>query len=337
MGLNTLGISGGNGVILHPFRRGNLLGNIESRSIFHTENEVQWNLNFNVSMDKSLDIRYPKHGVDFIVGAPDCGHSSVMSYSRAKKLANPKDNKSLTDYFDGVNYYKPKMFLLENLPKMLDNFEGGIDDILPDYRLLTLIGGVNKWGNSQVTRTRLLVIGLHKDYPSSILNYFNTDADYELKTCGELLRGLGSQQKPDLCHVRELDEEEICLWYKGESKISINKARKLWMNKYSDLKKWPVNQGNLKNQPGVYRNFTDDYPLTVRKQNRQFNPEGYMLSPREMARIQGIPDSFKLWYNPNRHLYCINKARATVAKSPPYEIGSWFFNIINKLTLKNTI
>ena len=103
------------------------------------------------------------------------------------------------------------------------------------------------------------------------------------------------------------------------------------MGEYKDKKKWPVNQGNLRNQPGVYRNFAEDLPLTVRKQNRQFNHRGDMLTPREMARIQGLPDHFKIWYDEDQHYYCINKGRTTIAKTPPYEISKWFYNIIKRI------
>jgi asparagine synthase (glutamine-hydrolysing) len=58
----------------------------------------------------------------------------------------------------------------------------------------------------------------------------------------------------------------------------------------------------MKNLPGVYRNLANEYPLTARKQNRQFNSLGYIMSPRELARIQGLPDDFKIRNGTKKYL-----------------------------------
>lgn len=330
MKINCLGICGGNGVILHPFRD-RLIGNIEPRTVFHTPEQVQWYLNFESPYYKDYFECYP----NVIIGAPDCGHSSVLAYSRAKKLSNPEDNTSLQLYINGVLHYKPLFFLMENLPKLIDNVGTDLDKVFKDYRLIKFIEGVDKWGNSQITRVRLVIIGIHKTIPRSIDKYVTLPVyNKDLPTEGELLKGLTNTTSDNICHVREHDTDMVHLWYQGESKITVAKARELWLSEYKNLKKWPVNNGNLKNQPGVYRNFADDYPLTVRKQNRQFNHDGYMMSPREMAIIQGVPMNFKIWYDENQHHYCINKGRTTVTKSPPYEVGLWFKKVLHYITNK---
>lgn len=327
MSYKVLGVSGGNGVILHPFNK-HLIGNVETRSVFHTFNEAQWKLNFRVNQDQS-EVKYLRSMVDVIVGAPDCGHSSVLAYSRGKKLKDPKENDSLNLFIKYINEYQPKFFLMENLPKLLDNWGEEIEDIFPDYRLIIHKKSVSAWGNSQVSRVRLVVIGLHRVLPDGLRKRFSLPSPYtNLKKSGELIKDL-REENPDICNVRESQNTQIALYYKGLRKITAGLAQELWMGKFRDLKKWPVNEGNLKNQPGIYRNFEEHYPLTVRKQSRQFNHWGLMMSPREMARIQGIPDSFKLWYDGSQ--YSINKARVTVAKTPPYEIGAWFKNCLDSL------
>jgi site-specific DNA-cytosine methylase len=333
MNFKTLGVCGGNGVILHTFHKNSLIGNIEPRSIFHTHNDIQWDINFNCPIDKNTKAKYSKSQVDIIIGAPDCGHSSVFAYSRAKQMSNPDNNESLNVYIDSIRYYQPALFLMENLPALVDNMGKDLERIFPNYRLKQFIGPVSLWGNSQITRIRLVIIGIHKSLP---INY---DKEFilpkpdsiSLKNSGDLIRDLGIEPISDLCHVREHDDFMVNMYYGDSSRISLKKVRKLWLTEFRDKKKWPVNKGNLKNQPGINRNFADDYPLTVRKQNRQFNHLGYVLTPREMARIQGIPDSFKIWYDPTKYNYCINKGRVTVTKTPPYEIGKWFHDIIEKL------
>lgn len=326
MSYNVLGICGGNGVILYPFRK-QLLGNIEMRPLFHTPDNVQWKLNFNVPQDHTIETHYSRKLVDIIVGAPDCGHSSALAFSRAKKLADPKLNDSLNAYIWAVNEYKPKFFMMENLPKLLENW--GADIKFPDYRLVIHNRSVSVWGNSQLSRVRLVVIGIRRDLPNTLSGQFELpDVSYTLKTSGELIGDLKGEN-PETCNVRENSNTQIALYYKGLRKITARFAQELWMGKFQGLRKWPVYEGNLKNQPGIYRNFEDSYPLTVRKQSRQFNHWGLMMSPREMARIQGIPNSFKLWYDGTQ--YSINKARITVAKSPPFEIGNWFKQKLDNL------
>lgn len=328
MSYKVLGINGGGGVILYPFRK-ELVGNIEMRSLFHTHDDVQWKLNFNVPQDHSFGVHYAPRMVDVIVGAPDCGHSSVLAYSRAKKFSDPKENDSLKMYVQAIDEYRPKLFLMENLPKLLETWGPDIKNVFPDYRLIIHRASVSAWGNSQVSRVRLVVIGVNKILPFSVDRYFELPKfSYNLKTSGELISDL-KNENPEICNVRENLDTEICLYYKGLRKISARLAQELWLGEFSDDKKWPVNEGNLKNQPGIYRNFEDSYPLTVRKQNRQFNHWGLMMSPREIARIQGVPDSFKLWYDGSQ--YSLNKARITVAKTPPHEIGQWFKEKLDSL------
>ena len=45
MNLQVLGVNGGNGIILHPFKN-QLIRNIEPRGVFKTPGNAQWKLNF---------------------------------------------------------------------------------------------------------------------------------------------------------------------------------------------------------------------------------------------------------------------------------------------------
>lgn len=328
-----LGVCGGNGVILYPFAKRGLIANIEPRSSFKTPDDIQWKLNFKAPLEDNLESTWAN--VNVIIGAPDCGHSSVLAYSRGKKLSNPKDNASLTMYVEAIAKYMPKVFMMENLPKMLDNYPDLIPSFEKDYHIFKYIKPVSFWGNSQVNRKRLIAIGLRKD--QDLKKFKNVERKVTeaynkkpLKSSGELIEGL---KKPIelLCHVREPYDYYIPLYYKGLRKITTREAKDIWNNEFKGKTRWEVNMERMKCQPGVYRNLRNEYPKTVRKQNRQFNHRGDMLSPREMARIQGIPDYFKLWYDPDRMFYCINKARTSIAKSPPHEIASWFYNIIFRL------
>ncbi len=331
-----LGVNGGNGVILHPMRR-HLVANYEPRSLFRTKDDIQWKLNFKAPIySHKLDFYnnfnkgYIKD-IDCIVSAPDCGHSSILAYSRAKKLSNPKGNYSLNLTLRSILMVKPKVFMMENLPKVSE----GVDfrETFPDYNLVFLEHSVNVWGNSQKNRIRLVLIGLRKDaFKKKKLfmardHFTNIYKINEIRTCEELLVNL-EEEDHTIGHVRENINDTITL-YAG-FKDTLYNIQKHWESNTS-LRRWGVTGRNFSTAPGVYRNLNTDLPATARKANRQFNSKGLQMSPRELARIQGVPDSFKLHTPVSELKYWVNKGRTTVTKTPPYEIGKWFYNQLKEV------
>ena len=197
-----------------------------------------------------------------------------------------------------------------------------------------------EFGNSQVSRERLIIVGVRKFNNPWKLEDFSIPnfPKNQLKKVKDLEKGL-EKLDPKICHIREDDNKVVCM-EKDFKKLNLKQIREIWNSpEYKDRKKWDATttgKGKMRNLPGVYRNLPDDFPLTARKQNRQFNSKGYMMSPRELAVIQGIPNSFKLWYDPNRDQYSINKARITATKCPPYELGQWFANCLKNSKNKYT-
>lgn len=331
--MNVLGVCAGNGVIIHPFREF-LIGNIEPRSIFHSKGDKQWEANFKgVPLYKSVKearvgVKLP---VNVVIGNPDCGHSSILSYSRKKALSDPRDNESLNLYIKCVKKYQPEVFLMENLPKLLE-----ICDIpfwhkaLPNYKINYIIKPVSEWGNSQVNRVRLVMIGVRSDligqHPNIQYHFLQIHKPGVLSTSAELALGLG-EEDPKIAHVRE-DIDSIITLFAG-FKISLRDVQRHWKENPTESR-WIVKGRKFSTAPGVYRNISGKYPATARKANRQFNHDGLQMSPRELARVQGVPDSFKLHMDIGNKIYWINKGRATVTKTPPYQIGAWFYGrVIN--------
>lgn len=328
--LNILGLCAGNGVSLFPFKKTfNILGNIEPRAIFYSRCQSQWVANFAETpmVKKLVDFTEP---VDVIIGNPDCGHSSVLTYSRSKSLKDAKENASLALYIQGIKKYSPKFFLLENLQAMLNSMpEDLLAEYFSNYKIIYIKGSVLLFGNSQATRERLVIIGIRKDILPEVndLAFTKLKENFTGLTCQQLIGDLENYVSFEEGHVREDNSKVVCLWYKGE-KVNLSQAREIWVGPLKKERCWP-GAYNTKTQPGVFKLFPDRLPLTVRKQNRQFNYLGLSLTPREMARIQGIPDTFKLHVTPEKKDYWINKARATVSKQPPYEIALWFkYNIL---------
>lgn len=332
--MQVLGVNAGNGVILYPFKS-KVVGNIELRSVFHTVGNYQWGLNFgDIPLIRKLNADLSNlpniPNVSIIISHPDCGHSSVLAYSRAKKFGNPKENKSLTLFFKSVSYYNPELFLMENLTALIDNYgEKDLIAALPNYNLVFHHISVSELGNSQINRKRFLLIGVRKDLPKFISKVFgNIYSINELQNSGELIKGL-EILNPDIGHIRE-DENDVITLYAGYKDV-IKNIRNEWITTRAKAKRWTTPNNNFSTAPGVYKNLEFDYPATVRPTNRQYNHRGEMMSPRELARIQGIPDTFKLYYDTNKHKYCINKGRVTVTKTPPLEVSEWFYKQVMKI------
>lgn len=326
--MKVLGISSGLGVSLWPFKD-YLIGNIEIRAIFHTKCNSQWKANFNKT---SLWKKIPKKEnlkPDVIISSPDCGSGSVLRYSRAKKLGNHKENQSLKLFFKGLKMYKPKYFLFENLDGLFKSFpKDEFEQKCKHYRLIIHNCSVSNFGNSQKTRKRLIIIGIRKDLKNQSKFFKEIKPLYELRTCKELYGDLKEVENIDLGHVREPLIESFALY--GGKKITGIEAQSEWANRLKGKKRWIVENGNFSTAPGVYRNLKNDFPATARKANRQFDHLGLTLSPRQLARVQGVPDEFKIIIKNINKKYWINKGRALVTKTPPMEISYWFLKILKQ-------
>lgn len=328
MNYKVLGISSGLGVSLFTFKD-RLIGNMEARRIFHTPGNEQWEANFG---EIPLYKKYTpiKLKVDVIISSPDCGSGSILRYSRNKVLGDHKDNDSLRIFFLGVDQYRPKFFYFENLEALFKSFpEDEFDKLLKGYRLIKHIASVSNWGNSQKSRKRLVIIGIRKDLPTKIDRYFKLPHyNDQLKTCGQLYGDLHGECFSN-GNIREHFDDVISIHAK--KRMSLREIANHWRGRLHGKKRWETEPGfNFATAPGVYRNLNNSYPATARKANRQFDELGFTLSPRQLARVQGVPNDFKIYIDPNKPKYWINKGRTVVTKTPPYEISVWFKKKLQK-------
>ena len=324
MKYSVLGISSGLGVSLFPFKD-NLIANIEGRGIFHTPKNEQWIDNFgNIPLYKSLEIlQNEKFKPNIIISSPDCGSGSIFRLSRAKKFGDHTKNDSLMGFFVGIRKFNPEFFLFENLNGLFKSFpKERFMDLTSNYRLIIHNATVAHWGNSQINRKRLIIIGIRRDLPKKLGKYFKLPHYKEPKTCQELYGDLGNITNPSISHIREPLDEVISIH--ARKRMSLGEIALHW-KRLPGKKRWITEPGfNFSTAPGVYRNLKNDFPATARKANRQFDHYGLTLSPRQLARIQGIPDEFIIHYEDSKPKYWINKGRTVVTKTPPYEISSWF-------------
>lgn len=332
--MNVLGISAGQGGLLFPFRK-HLLGNIEPRGVFHTPGEEQWKANFkDVPFYKGYCLQEFDEKVDIIISSPDCGASSIMRLSKVKELGKPKDNRSLNLVIEGINYYKPKIFLIENLPRLLSLLPNKyLQEAFKDYKLIFHERSVSDYGNSQVSRKRLIIIGVHKKTGKKYLNAFNEV--FQVKT-PKLTRDLlfvspyGSnynipiEKTLAMYDYRKLPEKK---------NLTVEKIQLLWNSAFKNEKKWPIKTAKMSTLPGVYRLELDKPPLTLRPADRQFRPDGYPLGIMDFKAIMGFPKQFKIYIDQENYLYWLNKARYTIAKGSVYEISVWFKRCLKRAEL----
>lgn len=323
--LRVLGVCAGQGALLFPFKK-NLLGNIEIRGVFHTPGEEQWELNFgDIPFYKGFCLQEFNEKVDIIISSPDCGASSVMRLSKVKELGNPKDNRSLNLVIASILKYKPKIFLIENLPRLLSLLpKGFFEETFKDYKLIFHERSVSDYGNSQVSRKRLVIIGVHKKTGKKYLDAFNEV--FQVKT-PKLTRDLLFVSPYGSNYNIPIDKTLAMYDYRklpGKKNLTVKDIHKLWAKDFNKEKKWPIKTAKMSTLPGVYRLENDKPPLTLRPADRQFRPDGYPLGIKDFKAIMGFPKKFKIYMDKANYLYCLNKARYTIAKGSVFEIAIWF-------------
>lgn len=330
--MNVLGISAGQGGLLFPFRK-HLLGNIEPRGVFHTPGEEQWKANFkDVPFYKGYCLQEFDEKVDIIISSPDCGASSIMRLSKVKELGKPKDNRSLNLVIEGINYYKPKIFLIENLPRLLSLLPNKyLQETFKDYKLIFHERSVSDYGNPQVSRKRLIIIGVHKKTGKKYLNAF--DEVFQVKT-PKLTRELLFESPYGSNYNIPIEKTLAMYDYRklpAKKNLTVRKIQLLWNSDFKNEKKWPIKTAKMSTLPGVYRLELDKAPLTLRPADRQFRPDGYPLGILDFKAIMGFPKAYKIFMDEGNYLYWLNKARYTIAKGSVYEISVWFKRCLKKV------
>lgn len=131
--------------------------------------------------------------VDVVIGGPPCptfstiGHAKIQSVNKDKGGCITEDprNELFMDYLKYVSYFKPKIFVMENVPQFLTKYKGEtfkevqriIKDDLPEYELIEDVKVLNSvnYGVPQ-NRRRMIMIGklkgLHVKYPD-ITHWFD--------------------------------------------------------------------------------------------------------------------------------------------------------------------
>lgn len=324
--LKILGICAGQGALLFPWRK-QLLGNIEPRSVFHTQKEEQWRLNFGEIPFLRNELPEKWHP-DIILSSPDCGASSTMRLSKAKELGNPEKNKSIQLVIEGIMQYQPKVFMIENVPRLMNLMPEKIwQEALPNYHISFNVNSVSDFGNSQVSRKRLIIIGI-KNTAKSYIGCFDIIFSVNTPKLSRFILEAANMQ-PLIPFDKVLAMYDYRKLPKKKN-LTVKEIQHLWTHDFKDEKKWPIKTAKMQTLPGVYKLDPDKPPLTLRPADRQFRPDGLPLGIQDFKNIQGFPKRFQIYLPEENYLYWLNKARYTIAKGAVYEVGIWFKKCIKK-------
>lgn len=324
--LKILGICAGQGALLFPWRK-QLLGNIEPRAVFHTKKEEQWRLNFGEIPFLRNELPEKWHP-DIILSSPDCGASSTMRLSKAKELGNPEKNKSIQLVIEGIMQYQPKVFMIENVPRLMNLMPEKIwQEALPNYHISFKVNSVSDFGNSQVSRKRLIIIGI-KNTAKSYINCFDIIFSVNTPKLSRFILEEANTQ-PLIPFDKVLAMYDYRKLPKKKN-LTVKEIQHLWTHDFKDEKKWPIKTAKMQTLPGVYKLDLDKPPLTLRPADRQFRPDGLPLGIQDFKNIQGFPKRFQIYLPEENYLYWLNKARYTIAKGAVYEVGIWFKKCIRK-------
>jgi len=250
------------------------------------------------SLDKQIGRR-----IDVIIGGPPCQGFSI---SGKRDPGDPRNNL-YRGFVDAVRYFKPKAFLLENVPNLISMANGSIKDrIIKDFTTLGygVVYGVllaSDFGVPQ-NRKRVFFIGLEgKSKFSFPIGRFK----YKKRTCGDAISDLPKQtiknggrneQKPQSDYQKDMR--------KGTAKIYNHVVTK-HQQRTIDIISLVPDGGNYKNLPAHLRNtrkvniawtrFSSNKPsYTIDTGHRHHFHYKYNRVPtvRESARIQSFPDDF---------------------------------------------
>jgi site-specific DNA-cytosine methylase len=157
----ALGLYSGIGSMLCAARQSGfkIIGNIEPRSYFHTGTfEKNFPEAEMARKYEAFEFRDTPQ-IDVVFAHPSCGNHSSLNTTGKKENKNkdPGDIPNLIKYLISV---RPRFFVIDNLPKMLNVVPMSVwRKAFPDYDVVPELVSNYHYGNAQLKRVRLFIIG----------------------------------------------------------------------------------------------------------------------------------------------------------------------------------
>ena len=204
-----------------------------------------------------------------------------------KELGNPEKNKSIQLVIEGIMQYQPKVFMIENVPRLMNLMPEKIwQEALPNYNISFKVNSVSDFGNSQVSRKRLIIIGIKNTAKSYIYCFKIIFSVNTPKLSRFILESANTQPLIPFDKVLSMyDYRKL----PKKKNLMVKEIQHLWTHDFKDEKKWPIKTAKMQTLPGVYKLDPDKPPLTLRPADRQFRPDGLPLGIQDFKNIQFFP------------------------------------------------
>lgn len=295
-----------------------VVGNYETRAPYSTGRHLSWDLNF---PDIPLIRKAPEWlhegwgRPDLIIGHPPCGSHSQLGNSgqpahktteerRAMQAIRHKRAGLLPLFVEEVARLKPRVFVLDNLPKILTTVapKEWWEAALPKYNLTFIVMMNWDYGTPQL-RKRLWVIGTRKPLPPFKFRAPKGGRLAGPRTAMEAFGDLPWQPWKNirrLGHVHVAPDSMLTGDYRTTVEgLTVTHATQLGLGFLSipPDKAWPyiTRFGRLAVKIGRQRLAFEKYSRTITGLPSIHHPmTGWPLTARERARLMDWPDDFHL-------------------------------------------
>lgn len=317
--MRALGLLAGVGSLLRECQDAGLevIANVETRRQYHTARHLSWDLNFPDTplLDKPVEPAGFKVPIDLAIGHPPCGSHSLLGNSgqpadltieeRQARMARRHARVGLLPFFvEQVERLRPKMFVLDNLPKILTTV-APIEwwkASLPNYRLTFVVMLNWDYGTPQL-RKRLWVIGVRRPGRTFHFTPISKRPKRAPKTALEAMADLPWEpwiDLPELGHVHCPPNDRLTGDYRTTVPgLDVKCAAQLGLGFLSipPDRAWPytARSGRLAVKIGRQRLAFAKYSRTITGLPSIHHPmTGWPLTARERARLMDWPDDFHL-------------------------------------------
>lgn len=292
--------------------------NIETRRVYTIDwaRALSWDQNFPgvpLLSTTDLDDQTPPRP-DLLIGHPPCGSHSQLGNSGQPAHKTTEERRAmqavrhmrvglLPFFVETVNMLKPRMFALDNLPKILNTItpKEWWTTVLPKYRLTFIVMLNWDYGTPQL-RKRLWVVGTRRSMPAFVFKPPRKRLAGPL-TALEAFDGLPWEPwKNDaaLGHVHVAPDDRLTGDYRTTiPDFNVTCAAQLSLGFLSipPDKAWPYTTrfGRLASKIGRSKLRWDGRSRTITGLPSVHHPiTGWPLTPRERARLMDWPDDFHL-------------------------------------------
>jgi len=285
--MKVLGVYGGIGSMLVAARNAScdIVGNIEPRDFEDGETFIY---NFPGSMFSKGDLL--PADVDLIVGHPSCGSYSAINW-RAEKIKRDE----VENFVNVVNFYNPKFFIMDNLPKMFIDYGADFwyENLSEKYDISPVFVNNRFYGNAQV-RKRVYLIGSLKKYKYVPLPGENNKLAVTTKdVIGHLLGGE--------CMVENHNDINYSDYWSSMTNVLKPQTKSTYAEMNDHVSKWPEGKsfkyfkadGEEGTRIGLTKMRWNGQCGTLSSTARQIHPiRCTPLTIKEQLLLMGYPDEF---------------------------------------------